>query len=195
MRQLVLATHNAGKIRELRTMLSPAGYEVVAVREVLPTLKEPEETGQTFLENARLKSQYYAKATGRPCLADDSGLCVEALQGRPGVYSARYAGIHGDDAANNAKLLTEIRHLPPAMRTAYYACVLVLSFPDGREIVAEGKCHGMIIETPVGTNGFGYDPYFYLPQKGKTMAELTAIEKNTCSHRGIALKKLLQVLV
>ena len=81
------------------------------------------------------------------------------------------------------------------MRTAYYACVLVLSFPDGREIVAEGKCHGMIIETPVGTNGFGYDPYFYLPQKGKTMAELTAIEKNTCSHRGIALKKLLQVLV
>lgn len=191
---IVLATHNAGKIRELKTILQPLGYDVKAVHEICPHIEEPEETGTTFAENARLKAAYYLKATGLPCLADDSGIIADALQGRPGVYSARFAGPECDDEKNNQKLIQELSAFPPEKRTAYYACVLVLLFPDGREIEAEGRCQGVIRDFYAGSNGFGYDPLFYVPAKGKTMAELSMDEKNAISHRGKALRKLVEAL-
>lgn len=191
---IVLATHNAGKIRELKTILQPLGYDVKAVHEICPHIEEPEETGKTFAENARLKATYYLKATGLPCLADDSGIIADALQGRPGVYSARFAGPECDDEKNNQKLIQELSAFPPEKRTAYYACVLVLLFPDGREIEAEGRCQGVIRDFYAGSNGFGYDPLFYVPAEGKTMAELSMDEKNAISHRGKALRKLVEAL-
>lgn len=191
---IVLATHNAGKIRELKTILQPLGYDVKAVHEICPHIEEPEETGKTFAENARLKAAYYLKATGLPCLADDSGIIADALQGRPGVYSARFAGPECDDEKNNQKLIQELSAFPPEKRTVYYACVLVLLFPDGREIEAEGRCQGVIRDFYAGSNGFGYDPLFYVPAKGKTMAELSMDEKNAISHRGKALRKLVEAL-
>lgn len=191
---IVLATHNAGKIRELKTILQPLGYEVQAIHDICPHLKEPAETGTTFAENARLKAAYYLKATGLPCLADDSGIIADALQGRPGVYSARFAGPECDDEKNNQKLIQELSSFPVEKRTAYYACVLVLLFPDGREIEAEGRCEGVIRDFYAGSNGFGYDPLFYVPAKGKTMAEMSMAEKNTISHRGKALRKLVEAL-
>lgn len=191
---IVLATHNAGKIRELKTILQPLGYDVKAVHEICPHIEEPEETGTTFAENARLKAAYYLKATGLPCLADDSGIIADALQGRPGVYSARFAGPECDDEKNNQKLIQELSAFPPEKRTAYYACVLVLLFPDGREIETEGRCEGIIRDFYAGSNGFGYDPLFYIPDKGRTMAELSMDEKNAISHRGKALRKLVEAL-
>ena len=160
---IVLATHNAGKIREFKSALAPLGYDVVSVHDLLPDIAEPEETGTTFAENARLKAHYYMKATGKPCLADDSGIIADALKGRPGVYSARYAGPKCDDEKNNQKLVAELSAFPPEQRTAYYACVLVLAWPDGRELTAEGTCPGLIRDFYAGDGGFGYDPLFYLP--------------------------------
>lgn len=191
---IVLATHNAGKIRELKTILQPLGYDVKAIHEICPHIEEPEETGTTFAENARLKAAYYLQATGLPCLADDSGIIADALQGRPGVYSARFAGPECDDEKNNQKLIQELSVFPPGKRTAHYACVLVLLFPDGREIEAEGRCEGVIRDFYAGSNGFGYDPLFYVPDKGKTMAEMSMDEKNAISHRGKALRKLAEAL-
>ena len=191
---IVLATHNAGKIREFKSALAPLGYDVVSVHDLLPDIAEPEETGTTFAENARLKAHYYMKATGKPCLADDSGIIADALKGRPGVYSARYAGPECDDEKNNQKLVAELSAFPPEQRTAYYACVLVLAWPDGRELTAEGTCPGLIRDFYAGDGGFGYDPLFYLPQFGKTMAEIRLAEKNQISHRGQSLKKLLELM-
>lgn len=191
---IVLATHNAGKIRELKMILQPLGYDVKAIHEICPHIEEPEETGTTFAENARLKAAYYLQATGLPCLADDSGIIADALQGRPGVYSARFAGPECDDEKNNQKLIQELSVFPPEKRTAHYACVLVLLFPDGREIEAEGRCEGVIRDFYAGSNGFGYDPLFYVPDKGKTMAEMSMDEKNAISHRGKALRKLAEAL-
>jgi XTP/dITP diphosphohydrolase len=191
---IVLATHNAGKIREFRAVLLPLGYEVVSVKQLLPDLIEPEETGATFEENARLKAMYYMKATGKPCLADDSGIIADALNGQPGVYSARYAGEPANDEANNQKLINALAPFPPELRTVRYRCVLFLVFPDGREIEASGDCEGLLRDFYAGTGGFGYDPLFYVPQKGKTMAELTMDEKNEISHRGKALRKLVELL-
>lgn len=191
---IVLATHNAGKIREFKSALAPLGYDVVSVHDLLPDIAEPEETGTTFAENARLKAHYYMKATGKPCLADDSGIIADALKGRPGVYSARYAGPKCDDEKNNQKLVAELSAFPPEQRTAYYACVLVLAWPDDRELTAEGTCPGLIRDFYAGDGGFGYDPLFYLPQFGKTMAEISLAEKNQISHRGQALKKLLELM-
>lgn len=191
---IVLATHNAGKIREFKSALAPLGYDVVSVHDLLPDIAEPEETGTTFAENARLKAHYYMKATGKPCLADDSGIIADALKGRPGVYSARYAGPECDDEKNNQKLVAELSAFPPEQRTAYYACVLALAWPDGRELTAEGTCPGLIRDFYAGDGGFGYDPLFYLPQFGKTMAEISLAEKNQISHRGQALKKLLELM-
>lgn len=193
-KKIVLATHNAGKIREFKSVLLPLGYDVVSVHDLLPDIEEPEETGQTFAENARLKAQYYMKATGLPCLADDSGIAADALNGRPGVYSARYAGPECDDEANNQKLIQELSAFPPEKRTVHYVCVLVLCWPDGREITAEGRCSGVLRDFYAGDNGFGYDPLFYVPEKKKTMAEMTMAEKNEISHRGKALKKLVEAL-
>ena len=140
------------------------------------------------MENALLKANYYSGKTGLPCLADDSGLTVDALDGAPGVYSARYAGIHGDDAANNEKLIRELQG--KTNRTAHYVCALALVQLDGSHVTAEASCDGEIQDTPVGTNGFGYDPYFFVPQFGKTMAELDMDTKESISHRGKALQQL-----
>lgn len=191
---IVLATHNAGKIREFKGALEPLGYDVVSVHDVISSIQEPEETGTTFAENARIKALYYMKATGMPCLADDSGIVVDALDGRPGVYSARYAGPECDDEKNNQKLIEELSIVAPEKRTAHYACDLVLVFPDGREYEAQGTCEGLIRDFYAGDGGFGYDPLFYLPQFKKTMAEITLEEKNAISHRGKALKKLVEIL-
>ncbi len=156
------------------------------------SVEEPEETGTTFMENALLKARYYAKATNRPCLADDSGLTVDILDGAPGVYSARYAGHHGDDNANNEKLIRELQGKRD--RTGHYVCALALVYPDGREVTAEGYCDGLVQDEPKGENGFGYDPYFYVPEFEKTMAELSIDVKETISHRGRALRELISKL-
>lgn len=193
MNRLVVATHNKGKIREFKAAFSALGLDVVGVGELV-TVPEPKEDGQTFLDNARIKAQYYMKATGLPCLADDSGLAVDVLGGAPGVHSARYAGDDCDDEANNKKLIKELQHVPFEKRTAHYVCELVLMYPDGREYTAQGRCSGLIQDTPVGDGGFGYDPYFYLPDVKQTMAEISLEEKNKRSHRGLALKALLEKL-
>lgn len=192
--KIVLATHNAGKIREFKSILEPLGYEAVSVHDVVADIAEPEETGQTFAENARLKAEYYMKATGLPCLADDSGIAADALGGRPGVYSARYAGPDCVDEANNQKLIKDLSVFPPEKRTVHYICSLVLIWPDGHCVTAEGSCDGILRDFYAGHNGFGYDPLFYVPEKGKTMAEMSMAEKNEISHRGKALKKLVEAL-
>lgn len=194
METIVLATHNAGKIRECKSMLEPLGFHVISVHDLVPDLDEPAETGTTFYENARLKAAYYMQATGKPCLADDSGIIADALGNRPGVYSARYAGEACDDEANNRKLIADLAAFPPDQRTVHYDCVLVLLWPDGRELTAEGKCDGILRDFYAGHNGFGYDPLFYVPEKKKTMAELSLAEKNILSHRGRALRKLVEQL-
>lgn len=191
---IVLATHNAGKIRELKKILEPLGYDAVPIREILPDLSEPEETGKTFEENALLKATYYMKASGKPCLADDSGIVVDALDGRPGVYSARYAGEDATDEQNNQKLLKELADVPYEQRTGHYACVVALCWPDGRKITAEGICKGIVRDFYAGEGGFGYDPLFFLPDQGKTIAEISMEEKNKISHRGKALRKLVELL-
>jgi len=191
---IILATHNAGKIREIEQVLQPLGYSCVSVKDVLRDEQEPEETGNTFAENALIKATYYMKRTNMPCLADDSGIVVDALQGRPGVYSARYAGEDCNDERNNEKLIRELANVPYEQRTGHYACVLVLVWPDGSALTAEGTCEGIIRDTYAGTGGFGYDPLFYLPELGKTMAEVSMAEKNALSHRGKALRKLAGML-
>ena len=189
MERIVLATGNKGKIREFERAFSHMNITCVPVKE-LTQVEEPEETGTTFMENALLKARYYCEATGLPCLADDSGLTVDALNGAPGVYSARYAGDHGDDEANNQKLISELQGKKD--RTAHYVCALALVYPNGRELMAEGACDGLIHDEPKGTNGFGYDPYFYVPQFEQTMAELDIDTKETISHRGLALRQLVK---
>jgi XTP/dITP diphosphohydrolase len=190
---IVLATHNKGKIREFKEVLLPLGYDVCSVYDILPELPEPEETGKTFAENAFIKASYM-QATGKPCLADDSGIIADALGDRPGVYSARYAGEDCDDEKNNQKLVAELAAYPPTQRTAHYMCVLVLLWPDGHSVTATGTCEGIIRDFYAGTGGFGYDPLFYLPEYDQTMAELSLQEKNKISHRGRALRKLVELL-
>ena len=148
------------------------------------------ETGATFAENARLKAAALSKATGIPALADDSGLCVDALNGEPGLHSARWAGEDATDADRNARLLARLDGVAAERRTAQYVCVVSLAMPDGSSAEAEGACGGVILETPRGQGGFGYDPLFLLPEFGRTMAELTAAEKNRVSHRAKALEAL-----
>ena len=191
MEQIVLATGNKGKIREFSEAFSHLSIDCIPVKEVV-TIEEPEETGTTFMENALLKAHYYAKATNRPCLADDSGITVDALNGAPGVYSARYAGHHGDDQANNEKLIRELQG--KSDRTGHYVCALALVYPDGREVTAEGYCDGLVQDEPKGDNGFGYDPLFFVPKKDKTFAQMTTDEKNEISHRGNVVRELLKVL-
>lgn len=187
---ILLATHNEGKIREFQAALATVGYAGVPIAE-LKDIPEPEETGSTFAENARLKATYYMRETGLPALADDSGLVVDALDGAPGIYSARYAGVHGDDAANNRKLVAALADVPAEKRTAHYECALALVWPDGHALTGTGRCTGRIVDTPQGTGGFGYDPYFWLDDHGCTMAALDLAEKNRISHRGEALRQLL----
>ena len=184
--KIVLATGNKGKVKEMADVLADFGFEVIAQTDL--GIESPEETGLTFVENAILKARYAAEKSGLPAIADDSGLVVDALNGAPGLYSARYAGSHGDDEANNQKLIRELQG--KTNRTAHYVCALALVYPDGSSLTSEASCDGEIQDTPIGTNGFGYDPYFYVPQFGKTMAELDIDTKESISHRGKALQQL-----
>jgi XTP/dITP diphosphohydrolase len=194
MKRLVLASGNPGKIREIAALLAPLAIEVTPQSEL--AIGEVEEPHSTFLENALAKARQASRVCGLPALADDSGLCVEALGGEPGVHSAYYAGREGSreqrDARNNEKLLRELRN----DRRAYYACVMVLtrSATDPLPLIAEAIWRGEIARAPCGVNGFGYDPLFLLPGLGKTAAELEPGEKNRISHRGRALARLLELL-
>lgn len=195
------ASNNAGKLKELRRILERMGHQVKSLRDLGITL-DPEETGTTFAENARIKAEAFCKASGLPTVADDSGLCVDALQGAPGVYSARYAGHHGDDAANNAKLLREMQDVPAGNRTARFVSAVCFLLPDGRELLVEGACPGTVAFTETGTNGFGYDPLFVPDRVGlpdgttaentarRSYAQLADDEKDAISHRGRAMEKL-----
>ena len=189
--KIVLATKNKGKIREFREALSQIGWEGVPVSEIAD-VPDPEETGNTFLENAMQKARAYATALGMPVLSDDSGIIADILGDEPGIYSARYAGVHGDDEANNQKLIERLRPYSGDDRRAHYVCAVAIVFPDGRSVTAEGTCEGIFRDFYAGTGGFGYDPLFYLPQFGKTMAEISLEEKNKISHRGKALRKLIE---
>ena len=183
--RLLFATTNAGKLRELRGLVGE-GVEVVSLKD-LPPLPEPREDGETFEENALKKARAYCEATGLPALADDSGLCVDALGGRPGVHSARYA--EGDDRARYEKLLGELTGVPEAQRTAHFVCVLCFLVPGGEPRFERGECEGRIGHAPRGAHGFGYDPVFLLTAD-KTMAELTSEQKASISHRGAAFRKM-----
>jgi len=194
MRLLVLASANQGKLRELRRLLADLPFDVQT--QAAFGVPAPEETGSSFHDNALLKARHAQAATGAAVLADDSGLEVDALGGAPGVHSARYAGIAADDAANNAKLLRELRDVPQALRTARYRCVLLFLAADARSepLVAEGVWEGLIVDVPRGGGGFGYDPYFLVPELAMTAAELDAETKNRLSHRGQALTRLQTLL-
>lgn len=199
MGQILFATTNPHKLVEVRAALGPLGFEVRSLDSIDSAPEEPEENEVTFQGNARLKGRYYAEKTGLECLAEDSGLEVDALSGAPGVYSARYSGEAGTragrDRANNEKLLRELAGVPPAERTARFVCAMCVAAPDGR-IVAEatGTYDGLIAPAPRGENGFGYDPLLYLPDLGRTSAELSPEEKNARSHRGRAARALAVLL-
>lgn len=190
--KIIIATHNKHKLQEMSRILSPMGYEVVTDLDLGIELSDVEENGETFLDNARIKAEAGCKESGLPCIADDSGLCVDALNGAPGVYSARYSGVHGDDDGNNRKLLSELSGVPTEKRTAHFACAICVSFPDGSEVTATGKCEGYIGFEKKGTNGFGYDPLFMVGDR--SLAQMTAEEKDAISHRGNALKELQKIL-
>ena len=190
---VVLATRNKGKIREFTAAFEELGFTVWTIDEIVDIV-EPEETGSTFLENAEMKALYYAEACGLPCVADDSGLEVDALEGAPGVLSARYAGDHGNDEANNQRLVEELAEVPAEERTARYQCALVWATPAGQVVSATGSCEGRIQLTPMGKGGFGYDPYFYIPKLKTTMANISMEQKQAISHRGKALRALVEQL-
>ena len=194
MRKLVLATSNAGKLAELRPLLADGGYELVSQGEL--GVGDAVEDGRTFVENAILKARHACAATGLPALADDSGLVVDALGGAPGLLSARYAGVHGDSAANIAKLLAALHHVPGEARSAHFYCVLVLlrHADDPQPLIAEGSWHGRILGAPRGEGGFGYDPVFLDTARGLSAAELDPATKNRISHRGQALARLRELL-
>lgn len=181
----VLASHNKKKIVEMRDILSQLGVEVLSQSDVGVDI-EPEETGTTFAENARIKARAIMEATGLPAIADDSGLVVDALDGAPGVYSARYGGEGLDDTGRWQLLLKNMEGKED--RACRFVSVICCAFPDGSEIMAEGACHGVVAHGPSGEGGFGYDPIFWLPEQNKSMAELAPEEKNAISHRGNALR-------
>ena len=187
--KVVLATQNRGKLSELQTLLKDMGVEVIPMDEAGP-VPEIIEDGSTFQENAMKKALVVSRATGLMAIADDSGLEVDALEGRPGVFSARYSGEDATDRENYLKLLGEMQNVPDDKRTARFRCVMVACRPDGKCISSQGSCEGHIIREPRGAQGFGYDPVFVPGKDSRTMAELTKKEKNRISHRGRALKIL-----
>jgi XTP/dITP diphosphohydrolase len=190
MHTIVLASGNAGKLAEMRALLGGFGLEPIAQAEL--GIADADETGATFVENALLKARQAARLSGLPALADDSGLCVDALGGAPGLHSARYAGAHGDAAANIEKLLAALQGVPEAARTAHFHCTIVLlrAADDPAPLIAEGRWHGRILAAPRGGRGFGYDPVFLDPTSGLSAAELDPATKNRVSHRGHALAAL-----
>ena len=188
---LVLASNNQGKLTEIKALLLPRGIEVKSAAE-LGFTEDIAETGSSFMENANIKASHIAQALNLPALADDSGLVVPALDGAPGVRSARYAGEKASDAENNQKLLQAMAGIDK--RAAYFVCSMMCVKPDGSAINAEGLLAGLITHSPQGVNGFGYDPLFMVPELGKTLAQTDAAEKNAISHRGQALRKILDRL-
>lgn len=188
MKQVVIATKNKGKAKDFEALFGPFGYEVVTMFDVAPDV-EIDETGKTFEENAILKAETLANLLGKIVIADDSGLAIDALNGEPGVYSARYAGDH-DDEANMVKVLENMKDVPEDQRTARFCCALAIAGPNMETKTVFGTCEGVIAHEKKGTNGFGYDPIFYVPALEKHMAELSAEDKGAISHRGNAIRKL-----
>jgi len=192
MQKLVLASNNAGKVREFQALLAPLNFQVIPQGELgIPSAEEPH---HTFVENALAKARHASAASELPALADDSGICVHALNGQPGVLSARYAGEPANDAANNQKLVQELKN--QVNRGAHYVCALVFvnSANDSEPVIVQARWYGTIVDEPKGTLGFGYDPYFFLPKLGLTVAELDPAKKNSISHRGQALRQLIEQL-
>lgn len=192
MQKLVLASNNAGKVREFQELLAPFHFQVIPQGELgIPSAEEPH---HTFVENALAKARHASAASGLPALADDSGICAHALDGAPGVHSARYAGVDGDSAANNQKLIAALRG--KSDRGAHYVCALVMvnSANDPEPLIVQTRWHGQMIDEAKGRHGFGYDPHFLLPELGVTAAELEPLEKNLISHRGQALRELIAKL-
>lgn len=195
MNTIVLATNNQGKVNEFNSLFKPYDIDVRSLAEF--SSKEVEEKGKTFIENALIKARHGTKITGKPTIADDSGLCVDALNGAPGIFSARFGGEPKNDALNNHKLLAKLNGLSTEKRTAYFYCVLVFlrHSDDPNPLIGIGKWNGIILSEPSGTNGFGYDPLFYIPELSCSAAELTSEKKNQYSHRAKALSKLLPQLI
>jgi len=191
--KIILATQNQGKVRELRELLVDEDIEVLSLLDI-PDWEDVEENGITFADNATLKARAAVQRTGLIALADDSGLELDALDGAPGVYSARYAGEPKDDERNTDKLLHLLETIPEHKRTARFRCALVMATPFGEEYLTEGTVEGQILTQRRGSDGFGYDPVFYLPELALTMAELTMTEKNTLSHRAQAFRKAIPIL-
>jgi XTP/dITP diphosphohydrolase len=196
-RTLIFATRNRGKLAELTSLVAPLGLSVVSVAD-RPEVPDVEEDGNTFEANATKKARLVAEATGLPSLADDSGLVVDALNGEPGVRSARYAGHRADDRANNARLLAALEGVPSASRAAHFVCVMALADPHGAlgqaVRITRGQCAGQILEAPRGAGGFGYDPLFLVPELGQTFAELAPEQKNEISHRARAMAAMGEIL-
>ncbi|WP_405986026.1 RdgB/HAM1 family non-canonical purine NTP pyrophosphatase [Streptomyces sp. NBC_00872] len=195
MTRLILATRNAGKLTELRAILADAGlpHDLVGA-DAYPGVPDVKETGVTFAENALLKAHALADTTGLPAVADDSGLCVDVLGGAPGIFSARWAGTHGDDTANLNLLLAQLSDIDAPHRAAHFACAAALALPDGTERVVEGRLPGTLRTSPTGTGGFGYDPILQPDGDTRTCAELTPAEKNAISHRGQAFRALVPAI-
>lgn len=189
--KVILATRNQGKVREFAHSLSKLAWEIMALPESVPPVTED---GVTFEENARKKAETVANLLNLPVLADDSGLQVDALEGRPGVFSARFAGKHASDEANNRKLLHELTGVPADKRTARFVCALAYAVPGHPTVMVRGECEGVILDELKGNDGFGYDPLFYVPEAKKTFGELSLAEKNRISHRARAIQSLIQVL-
>lgn len=192
MKQVVIATKNKGKAKDFEAIFAPLGYEVLTLFDVAPDM-EIEETGTTFEENAILKAEAVAKRLNTFVIADDSGLQIDALNGEPGVYSARYAGDH-DDEANMMKVLKNLEGVSEEKRTARFCCCLAITSPEHKTETVFGTSEGVILNEKRGNNGFGYDPIFYVPSMGRTMAQMTAEEKGSISHRGNAIRKLAEEL-
>ena len=192
--KIVLASSNSGKLREIQAVLNQQRYQLIKQSEF--NVPDVAETGTTFVENAIIKARHAAELTGLPALADDSGIEVDFLQGAPGVYSARYAGQHGDNDANNAKLLQELKGVADDQRSARFQCVIIYMrhAQDPMPLICEGTWEGRILHEPSGVNGFGYDPLFFVPTHGCSSADLDPAEKNKISHRAQALQKLIVAL-
>jgi XTP/dITP diphosphohydrolase len=193
MNEVIIATKNPGKAREFEHIFAPRGIIVKTLLD-FPAIEDVEETGISFEENAILKAESVSEQLNRVVIGDDSGLVVDALEGRPGIFSARYAGEQKDDQANIDKVLTELQGVAEADRTARFYCALAVAMPEGKTMTVSGTCEGLILEERRGSNGFGYDPIFFVPEKGLAMAELSSDEKNKISHRANALKELKGIL-
>jgi len=192
--KIVLATGNKNKIREIKEKFSSLGTLEISSLEELSKIPHIEENASTFKGNALIKAAAICSLTGSPAMADDSGIVIDALNGEPGIYSARYGSTDFSDPERNSLVLSKMEGVPDDKRSARFVCVIALVLPNGEEYTAEGVCHGIISRKPAGEKGFGYDPIFYIPEAGRTMAQLTPEEKNSISHRGKALEKIYEVL-